>query len=115
MFVETSETPDPALAPLAQALAADVPATVVRTDAQPSSKLIIDNMTETSRMAEKFALQRIDAAVERLQKLRELVQSKCRANIDSTIEFVRLVEDGLREVERLEGQSDKIADAAIST
>jgi len=103
---------------LAQILAAagtDAPAVVKRYAPQPSSSQIIENMSETSRMAEKFALQRIDAAIERLQHLRDLVQQKCRANIESTIEFVRLIEDGLRDVERLEQSADQIAGATITT
>lgn len=84
-------------------------------EVQPDSQAIIDNMTRTSSLAEKFALQRIDTAIERLQNLREMVQKKCRQNIESTIEFVQLLEAGLRETERLQMAADKIGDAAIST
>lgn len=115
MFVETSETspaPDTALAPLAEAILAVPPAPAAKAIAQPATEQIIGEMTATCRKAEQFALCRIDAAIERLQALREQVQQKCRANIDWTIDFVRLVEGGMREVDKLETSSDKIAEAA---
>jgi len=106
--------PDPALGPLAHiVLTADTAPKPSKPSIQQSdSERIIDAMTVTCRNAEQFALQRIDGAIERLQKLRDAVQQKCRANIDWTIEFVQLVDDGMREVARLESSSIKISDAA---
>lgn len=82
---------------------------------EPSSAQIIEHMSQLSGLMEKFSLKQIDDCIARLQKLRELVQQKCRHNVESTVEFVRLVEDGLRDVQKIEQQADLIADAAIST
>lgn len=92
-----------------------VPAEVAVEDVPTSADKIIAEMTENSRRAEEFAIKKINEAITRLENLRELVQDKHRTNVNSTISYIRLIEDGLREVQRLETAIDKVADLAIAT
>jgi methyl-accepting chemotaxis protein len=76
----------------------------------PSTQVIIDKMAEMTKSVEDFSIHRIDEMIERLQSLKIQIQARCKSNVEAVVELVRLVDDGLRDVDDLEKKVDKIED-----
>ena len=76
---------------------------------------IIDNYIKNTGLLEALLIQRVDAAIDRLQNLKALVQGKTRKSLDEVTELVRLVDDGLRDVDLIEQKVTKIEDAVIQS
>lgn len=104
------KTQDPVIA---KVLAAADATTITPKSFAPeaSSSTVIDEMTKTMRKTRDFALRHIDDAIERLKKLRSNVEKDYLANEENIIGFVRLIEDGLRDTERLTSAADEITAA----
>jgi hypothetical protein len=86
---------------------------VPQTQPTQSAQAIIDAYIKNTSELKALAVKRIDETIERLKDLRVAIEDKCQRNLDGTIEIVRLVDDGFRDIKLIEQKGAKIEDAVL--
>ena len=73
-----------------------------------NSQTIIDQLTKSTKACETFAVDRIDVMIDRLQNLKSLIKVKSQTSVDTAVEFVRLIDDTLRDAATLAEKVERV-------
>ena len=78
------------------------------TDSRASKDMIIAEVQRTTNQVEQISVERIDSLIARLESLKSAIVLEHRAGVERITSFVELVDQGLREVSKLEELMPKL-------